>query len=315
MSRDQFILDHEAEWSEVQYLLEALEAGRSTDSVDRFPGLYRKICRDLALVRSRQYGSDLEARLHPLVLRGHQQLYQSRRFQWKSVETLLVEGFPRLVREELSLVLVCTALFVLPALAICFWVLQQGEVIYSLLEAEQVQEFEEMYRVDGDSGRDSESDVLMFGFYLYNNIGIAFRTFATGIFVGIGSVFVLVFNGLFFGGVTGHIINSGSSSGFFPFIVGHCSFELTAIVLAGVAGTRMGFSLVAPGYRSRGRALVFQARRLVPMIWGITILLVLAAFVEAFWSSSSAPSSLRYSVGAVLWVAVFAYFGLAGRRA
>ena len=49
----------------------------------------------------------------------------------------------------------------------------------------------------------------MAGFYIYNNVGIAFRTFASGILLGVGSVLILVCNGLFLGGMAAHIANAG----------------------------------------------------------------------------------------------------------
>ena len=40
-----------------------------------------------------------------------------------------------------------------------------------------------------------------------------------------------------------------------------------------------------------------------------------AAFIEAFWSSSTVVGvGVKYSVGAVLWAMVFGYLILAGRR-
>jgi uncharacterized membrane protein SpoIIM required for sporulation len=154
---------------------------------------------------------------------------------------------------------------------------------------------------------------MMFGFYLYNNIGIAFRTFASGIFVGIGSVFILIYNGVVLGAVGGHLYNAGFGGTFFPFVIGHSSFELTAIVLAGATGVRLGLAVLAPGRTTRSRSLREAARASVPVLYGMTALLVVAAFVEAFWSASAIAPQVRYLAGAAGWAAVLGYLALAGR--
>ncbi|MBZ0112607.1 MAG: stage II sporulation protein M [Thermoanaerobaculia bacterium] len=314
MNRALFLDQRQEEWLRFERMVAELESkGRSEDAFE-LPSLYRRVCQDLALVRSRSYGADLESRLHPLVLRGHQLLYRGHPLSWERVVDFLAVGFPRLVREETRLVLLCSALFLLPMVGVVLALSFDGDLIYSLLKPEQVMEYEAMYADEGTFGRESDSDVLMFGFYIYNNIGIALRTFATGIFFGIGAIFTLVFNGLFLGAVGGHLVASGYGGTFLPFVVGHGAFELTGIVLAGVAGTRLGLSLITPGNRSRIGSLAVQSRRLVPMIWGIILLLLLAAFVEAFWSSSGAPAPVRYGVGAALWIAVISYFVFGGRR-
>ena len=86
-------------------------------------------------------------------------------------------------------------------------------------------------------------------------MGVAFRTFAWGLFCGVGSLFLVLFNGIVLGLLAAHLTLAGFAGTFFPFVIGHGSFELTAIVLAGVAGVKLGGSLLAPGLRSRAAAL------------------------------------------------------------
>jgi len=43
-------------------------------------------------------------------------------------------------------------------------------------------------------------------------------------------------------------------------------------------------------------------------------MLLVAAFVEAFWSSARwVPDEVKYGVGALCWLLVFAWLGLMGR--
>jgi uncharacterized membrane protein SpoIIM required for sporulation len=164
--------------------------------------------------------------------------------------------------------------------------------------------------------RTAGTDWAMFGYYIRNNIGVAFQCFAGGLFAGVGSLFFLAINGALGGAVAGYLTERGLSSTFYSFIVTHAAFELTAIVLAGAAGLRIGHTLVAPGRRTRVHALVAAARESTVIVYGATALLVMAAAVEAFWSSAGwVPPLVKYGVGAVCWIGVLLYLIGQGRRA
>jgi uncharacterized membrane protein SpoIIM required for sporulation len=116
--------------------------------------------------------------------------------------------------------------------------------------------------------------------------------------------------------VATHLTRVGYAEPFFQFVAGHSAFELTAIALCGMAGLLLGRALLAPGLRTRREALVTSARIAVRIVYGATAMLLFAAFIEAFWSSTTAvPPIVKYLVGAALWVFVGAYFLFMGRRA
>jgi uncharacterized membrane protein SpoIIM required for sporulation len=197
-------------------------------------------------------------------------------------------------------------------------VLWQPDLVYTIMAPEQVDNFEEMYNPANrtlGSARESDTNWQMFGFYISNNIGVSFRTFASGLLYGVGSIFFLVFNGLLFGAVAGHLTNAEYTETFFTFVVGHGSFELTAIVISGAAGLKLGYHLLNPGNRTRLEALKQAGRIAIRLVYGVIIMLVIAAFIEAFWSSNNilVPWQ-KYLVGAALWVVVIAYLCLSGRQ-
>ncbi|MEO1088639.1 MAG: stage II sporulation protein M, partial [Acidobacteriota bacterium] len=201
MNQDLFVAQNESTWRRAESVLAKLEADPEWDlELAELPALYRRACHHLALVRQRHYGAALEQRLHSIALRGYRQLYRERRWTWRRTADLLFD-FPALVRTRAGLFWLATALFYLPALAMGGLVLSEPDSIYSLVSPEQVAEYESMYRTRDTEERGAASDFQMFGFYIYNNISIAFRTFAAGLFAGLGTLFFLVLNGLFLGGV------------------------------------------------------------------------------------------------------------------
>jgi uncharacterized membrane protein SpoIIM required for sporulation len=283
-----------------------------------FPEQYRAICRDLSLATQRDYSPDLQKRLNTMALEGHRILYARDTNFAARFKSFITRDFPAELRREYKPMLAATALFLLPALAVFSAIQWNPEFIYSVMGPEQVAGVELMYdpalrRIGTD--RTGGSDIQMFGFYIMNNIGIGFRTFATGIAWGIGSAFFLVLNGLLIGAVSAHIIQLGFQDTFFSFVVGHGAFELTAIIIAGAAGLKIGDALIAPGRRSRVTALRRAAQQSIGLIYGVIAMLVIAAIIEAFWSSKgSIPTEIKYAFGALCWLAVVLYFSLVGRR-
>jgi uncharacterized membrane protein SpoIIM required for sporulation len=127
-------------------------------------------------------------------------------------------------------------------------------------------------------------------------------------------VLVLLFNGLTIGAAAGHLQHIGHGDPFWRFVVGHGAFELTAIVIAGGAGLQLGMKLLAPGRRRRIDALVEGGVIGAKLCLGVTAMLLVAAFIEAFWSSIAAvPAWGKYSVAAVLWTLVFVWLWRGGR--
>ena len=303
---------HAAEWDALEKFLD----GEPAFDAAELPSRYRRLCQALALAADRQYSPGLVDRLNRLALRGHHALYRNRRRETGRVLEFLAAGFPRLVREEWRLVAAAAALFFGPLLAL-LWVLQQfPEFVHYLLPPEQIARFHEMY--DPANRRigvlEADHSVLMFGFYIWNNVRIGFQTFAGGLLAGVGTAWFLGANGIIIGAVAGYLTQVGYSETFWSFVAGHSSLELIAIVLAGAAGFRLGLALISPGGRSRRGALVAAARPAVRMMYGAAILFAAAAFVEAFWSPLTVvPFTLKITLGISGWVLLLAYFLFAGR--
>jgi uncharacterized membrane protein SpoIIM required for sporulation len=86
-------------------------------------------------------------------------------------------------------------------------------------------------------------------------------------------------------------------------------------VLSGAAGLRIGHSWLAPGRMSRTQSLIVAARETAVLLYGVTGLLLVAAGIEAFWSSASwLDARIKFGVAALCWTAVFSYLALQGRR-
>jgi len=316
---------YQDEWQELEALLDRA-FGRKRDKSpaeplrgERIAALYRRACEQLALARARSYPAYLVDRLDRLTADAHQLIYQQRELGVARLWQIAARDFPRAVRAEAAYVWLAAALLTVPTVVLAALVYEWPDLILSVVDAQTAAQFEQMYSPAAEAigrTRDAGDDWAMFGFYIRNNVGVAFQCFASGLAAGLGSVFFLAYNGAMFGAVAGYLAERGLGNAFFSFVVTHGAFELTAIALSGAAGLKLGHSLLVPGRRTRRESLVVAARESVVVIYGVAVMLVVAAAFEAFWSSAAwVPSAVKYGVAAVCWFAVFAYLTLQGRDA
>ncbi len=280
-----------------------------------FAARYRELAQHVALARDRHYSGDLIARLEVLVLAGHQTLYRDHDDEASSWRQFLAYGLPMLVRARWRTVTASAMLFYLPCFAAGLAVYFFPEFVYQIMDASEVSQMHSMYSPDvqrvGRPGG-ATADLQMFSHYIMNNVSINFKCFASGLLFGVGTIFVLVFNGLHIGAASGYLTGAGLGTTFWSFVAGHSALELTGIVLSGAAGLEMGYALVAPGGFKRVDALRRAMRPAVGLILGAALLTALAAIVEGFWSANGLVSAqFKYMVGGLFWVAVIGYLGFA----
>lgn len=327
MTQSDFERQNEAVWIQLEKFIEVSSRRRSKRRKKKqadlslvippklFTRLYRQSCQHLDLARQRHYGQQLVARLNDLVTRAHHVLYGERVLRPGRVFDTLLVAFPRAVRQNAGLFWLSSLLFYGPFVLMVVLIQIWPDMTYSVLDPDMVDSVEVMYsNGPGEMERDSDSDVLMFGYYIMNNTSIGLRTFGSGLLAGLGSIFFLLFNGIYIGAVFGHLAAVGLGHNLYPFVVGHGSFELTAIVISGMTGIKLGLSILKPGRHRRLVALRLMAKECLPLVYGFMAMFIVAAFIEGFWSSSSFSPNVKYVCGGVLWLLVALHLGVSGRR-
>ena len=300
---------NQASWKELEG-----ELGREQNRLDpdKFLALYRLCCEHLALAKSRNFPLHVIERLSSITSRAHQIIYRQSDAGVARVARVLLAEFPARVRDHWAYVAVAAALFIIPTIAIGIATYLNPDLILSIVDRQTAAQFEQMYSPAAQAigrPRDVASNWLMFGFYIKNNIGIAFQCYASGVVFGLGSLFFLLSNGVFGGGIAGYVASRGYGSTFFPFVATHSAFELTAIILCGAAGLCIGKSVLLPGRRTRVAALELAARETSVVVFGAGIMLVIAAVIEAFWSSAPwVTPTAKFVCAAFCWILVLCFF-------
>jgi uncharacterized membrane protein SpoIIM required for sporulation len=321
MRPEEFVQRYEPLWQSLEASLDPAKrdkkAARNVADLATWPSRYRQACQHLELARERHYPIALIERLNHIVVAGQAHLYGARDTVGERFLNFIVREFPQLVRREWRVFTLASVLFFGSFLGTAALGYYSTDFAEATIGRQTMEQFDEMYgsRADRLGNRGAEDDVMMFGFYIYNNIKIGFQTFASGLLLGLGTLFFLLFNGIQIGTTMGYVATTENATRFFSFVAGHGSFELTAIALCGAAGLMLGRAVAFPGQRRRLDALAHEASSAIKIVYGAGLFLLVAAFIEAFWSAKiSIDPAIKYAVGAALWLFVILYLAIAGRQ-
>ena len=326
IKQSQFKQQHQHSWESCEQLLDRLDSIKQSNRPDTtelitLPDQYSLLCQQLSIAQSRCYSPGLIEYLHNLTLRAHDHLYRQEFHLRTKILTFFSTDFPRTLRTHWQAFALSCLLFFGTMLVVGLLCYFYPDFTYSIMEDEDIASIEYMYNpsenhVLGRSQKhEASSRVLMFGFYIRNNTGIGFQTFAGGMLAGIGTCFYLLYNGLVIGAASGYLTQLGYGQPFWSFVAGHSAFELTAIVVSGCAGLLLGKAILFPGNRTRREALRIEAHSAVILISGAAILFFAAAAVEGFWSPTPGiPALIKYSVGILMWLILIGYLLFSGRN-
>lgn len=296
----------EPRWEEFRALADrAARRGLNSFSANELPEFaarYREVAADLARARTYRADPATVARLERLVTAGHNALYRDDRHTWRQIWVVLARECPAAVIQTRWYVTLAFLLFMAPAVAGFAMLRERPALAAEILPDAMLQRAEagaarqaagQKYYTAGTEERPIVASQI-----IGNNIRVAMACFAGGIFLGVGSLVLLAFNGLVIGASAGHFANVGLLNYLLEFIVGHGVLELFAIWVAGAAGFLLGRAVVAPGTLSRSDALLLSGRTAVRMIGVTVILLLVAGTIEGFVSAGGGNLGFRAAVSA-----------------
>jgi uncharacterized membrane protein SpoIIM required for sporulation len=273
--------------------------GLSRGELQELALLYRQVASDLSTLRQDRTSSALASQVNHLLARAHHIIYSSRRSTWRNFLLYLRDGYPLVFRRQINYVFASLVIMLAGTLVAVAFTLADARFAAPIVGPNVMEavEHHEMWTTSIVSVAPQASSFIM-----TNNLSVSFMAFAGGLLFGAGSVFEMFYNGLMLGAVAVLCQKAGMAIPLWSFVAPHGSLELPAITIAGAAGLRLGHGMLFPGIYTWKDSVARAGREAVRLVSGVIPMLIIAGSLEGFFSPSSAPVALKFSVGAGLFV-------------
>jgi uncharacterized membrane protein SpoIIM required for sporulation len=280
------------------------------DELQELGLLYRQTASDLATVREDITSRPFTSYLNQLLARAHNLIYMGKRPNWNGVVHFYRDTYPRIFRETFPLVLLSALIFIAGGIAGAVVMLRDPGFAHQILGPRMVETIEkrEMWTHSILAVKPMAASGIM-----TNNIMVGFMMFAAGISAGLGTIWMLITNGLLMGVLAVATARAGMALQLWDFVAAHGALELPAIFIAAGAGLEIARGLLFPGMLPRKDSLRLAGSQAAKLLLGTIPLLVVAGVIEAFISPTKIATPLKFTLSAVLFTALVLYL-LSGRK-
>ncbi len=293
MREKEFVEQNKQKWQRFEQHI----AGDSNVGPSELSDLFTQITDDLSYARTNYSRRSIRVYLNNLAQKVFLGLYSRRRSQVKSLAHFWTESLPLALfraRKELNISLI----FFLASLAIgIFSSIHDPDFARSILGDDYIaMTNENIERGDPMAVYKSAGEFDMFFRITINNVLVAFRTFVLGAFFGIGTLVIMLYNGIMVGTFQFYFFERSLFQESFLTIWMHGALEISAIVIAGGAGLTLGRGLLYPGSLPRIQSFQIAARRAIKIMLGLIPVFIAAGFIEGFFTRiTDLPDPLRAS--------------------
>ncbi len=311
MRVEKFYESRQADWRLLSQLLKRCENGvqhLTPQEINELGHLYRAVTSDLAVAQRDFPHHQVIRYLNQLTAHAHAVIYSGEPLSYRRLLRFATTGFPRVYRAMLPFVGIAMLLFFGTALFAALSTALYPASAYWLLPVEAQDVIPMIERQELWTDIPLAKRPYASSFIMQNNMRVAFLAFGGGILWGLCTLWVLVYNGLLLGSITGLTIHYGIGFALWTFVIGHGVIELSVIVMAGGAGLMLGWSLIQPGMLRRKDALLLAARQAVRLLVGCVPLLVIAGCIEGFISpNENIPWFVKWGIGIGSGLLLYAY--------
>ncbi len=315
MDLDLFITERRPSWERLRTLVRR-HRRLTGEEVDELVELYQRVATDLSVLRSAGHDPALAGWLSGLVARARAVITGAHAGSWRDFTRFFTRVFPATLYRLRWWWLGMTAGTVGIAAAVAWWIVADPAVMHAMGTPEyvaQVVEYEfANYYVENPRGS--------FAAQVWtNNAWVAAQAILYGVAFGVPTLYVMLLNALNLGAMAGLMIGHGRADVFFGLILPHGLLELTAVFVAGGIGLRLGWSLIAPGDRTRLRAFAEEGRSAVAAALGLAVVLFISGLIEGLVTGNTVaghiPIPVALGIGVLAEVLFLLYVFVVGRRA
>ncbi|MBC8060682.1 MAG: stage II sporulation protein M [Clostridiaceae bacterium] len=309
MKEERFIEINSNLWKELENLYSFINKkglkALSSMQVKQFLHIFRQCSHHLAYARTHYANSSVVIYLNSLIGKCHSHVYAVKKISQGDFVRYLAYEFPKLLKEYKWYVLASFGFFVIGFVVSLLLVLLDTNTASMFLPQNLIAGVK-----SGQSGGGQWNYPLMSSTIMVNNITVSLKAFALGITLGIGTIYVLFFNGTMLGSLTALIYLYGKPLNFWSLILPHGLIELTAIFISGASGLIIARYILLPGEYTRKSALIAGAKKAVSLIMGVVFMLIIAAIIEGFFTPLNIFPEVKLFFAAITGIILIVYFSI-----
>ncbi|MEW9123906.1 MAG: stage II sporulation protein M [Thermotaleaceae bacterium] len=282
MKEHKFIEINQSNWERLEKIVHDFSNNKlshyPSNTLEEFLFLFRAASHHLAYVRTHYPQSQLEKYLNALVGSAHHHLYSVRKNPWHDFKNFVTRILPEKFYQYQPYILSSFLFFLLGAFL--SFTLVYYDPSYSFYFIPQ----SILENIDYSFQAKHWDYALMSSTIFINNINVSLRAFVYGIFLGIGTMYILLINGALLGALSALVYVNGDVLKYLSLILPHGILELTAIFMSGAAGLLLGKALILPGKFKRLDFIVKNGKEGMPLVLGAVLFLSMAALIEGFFT-------------------------------
>ncbi|MFZ4474164.1 MAG: stage II sporulation protein M [Saprospiraceae bacterium] len=305
MRETKFIEQNQEKWQEFENMLQA-----DRHEPERLNDLFIQITDDLSYARTFYPNRSVRVYLNGLAQRVFHNVYRGKRFPKECLRLFWTDELPQLMWEQRRALWLSFGIFVL-----AFTIGLVSSMIYP--EFARVilgDSYVDMTIQNIEKGdpmavyKESKPLGMTLGI-AFNNLRVALMTAILGVFAGIGTVYIMLYNGIMVGAFQYFFVEKGVFWQSFLSIWIHGTLEIGAIIIAGAAGLVAGSGLLFPGTYRRAQAFQRSLRKALKIMLGIAPIIMLAAVFEGYFTRfTETPAFIRGSFIAISLLFMVWYF-------
>ncbi|MCK5687004.1 stage II sporulation protein M [bacterium] len=298
----------EKRWFELNGILTKLEKGSSAEAthyvLTRLGTLYFQTLSDLSEVQaSSDYDPQIKLFLNNLIGRAYAQIYRKKSLSFKNFINFFLSDFPKLFRKRIHPIIFSLLIFAFSAL-VGYLCLDFDSKLLKLVIPDHMLKVVKARLAQGDVGNhDLSNQFAISSKIMFNNIRVSFIAFAAGILFGIGTIYLLIVNGMMLGGLASLYHSADYAMEFWSLILPHGVIELPCIFICAGAGFIIGYALINPGCYKRSEWFYHEGLEAVKLLVGSIPLFIIAGLVESYITPANLSIHMKYIIsGGILFI-------------
>jgi uncharacterized membrane protein SpoIIM required for sporulation len=319
-----FRAEREDDWKRLEALL--AKAGRgsarglSDEELLAMPVLYRQALSSLSVARATSLDQSLVDYLESLSTRAYFFVYGARSSLVERLGGFFAREWPAAAKALWRETLVSFALTLVGVIAAYLLTVHDPDwfsafVPDSLAGGRGPAASAEALRATlYDKGGDHSGLSVFAAFLFTHNSGVAIFAFALGFAFCLPTAMLMAYNGCMLGAFLATFAMRGLGFEAGGWLAIHGVTEISAVILAGAAGLRIGWTLAFPGDLSRPAAMAQAGRQSATLMAGVVVMLFCAGILEGVGRQVIQNDFARYGVALVTLIVWPVYLYLPRRQ-